>query len=553
MSMQLPRTTYIPPQTRARVVSRNVVRNGVARVVSGPIPAPVTIGELQASAIPRSRNVSAGSVASLLISTPSINDSATSALSGSSNDSEVDQSSRSSTAPSVQPTVSRDADQPQTPTHSSTRHATFEDTEDVEVRLRPGLIQDPSPRVSVLTAVNSPLRLSNGTAVNPQKLLPMAEELETARLGGRFPVTTAPYMDAQAVMDDFDQLQLLVELEHGSREYTELYVENVRRIRERDSVVHHENHDAHMRHTIDNLMRNQDVGEDLHAIIRQAARNASANAVRQVLAENNGQSLHQNVVREVSQAVIRAMAEHGLVGGQAVDNVDDILEEMFGVVEARILDATGPLRLNVNNLRNLNQAHEAAIGDQINRIDQGLGDQINRIDQGLGNHLNRIDQGLGNHLNNLNTQVGAMNNHVSAVGNHVNALGAFIHAINNTVSLTNNQMGQFGNEINSLQQIANMLPTLVQQVVQQVVQQSVQQILPGAVQTALVQAISGAAHATNSKGSDITATEVAAAMNEETVHTNKAKKNKKRGFWARLFKGCKKDDRNSGAPPGMAC
>ncbi|KAH8205499.1 hypothetical protein TruAng_000405 [Truncatella angustata] len=532
MSMQLPRTTYIPPQTRVRVVSRNVVRNGGARVVSGPIPAPVTIGELQASAMPRSRNVSAGSVASLLIAAPSINDSPTSALSASTNTSEVDQSSRPSTAPSVQPTVSRDANQPQTPTRSSERHTTYGDAEDVREGSLTAPIQAPSPRIRVLAALESPLLLSNGTAVNPQKLLPMAEELDIARREGHFPNTTTSYMDAQAVMDDFDQLQALNTLENGSQQHTELFIENVRRIQERDSAVHHENHDAHMRHTVDNLMRNQDVGEDLHAIIRQAARNASANAVRQVLADNNGQVSHAQVVRDVSQAVIQALSDRGVAGAQELD-LEAVFEDVFGVIEARILDATGPLRLNVNNLRNLNQAHEAAIGDQINRIDQGLGDQINRIDQGLGNHLN-----------NLNTQVGAMNNHVSAVGNHVNALGAFIHAINNTVSLTNNQMGQFGNEINSLQQIANMLPTLVQQ--------AVQQILPGAIQTSLIQAISGAAHATNSKGSDITATEVAAAMNEETVHTNKAK-NKKRGFWARLFKGCKKDDRNGSAPPGMAC
>lgn len=516
MNLQLPATTYVPPQVRkTRVISGHNPRTAAIRAVSSPISSTFTRGVLQASNMPRSRNVSSGSTASTLVALEAL-DSASPTSPVQLLASETAQASQPVTPPCGLSSVGGGPSQCQTPTRSSTiQHAVHGDAQDC--RLPP--IQAPSPRVRVLTALDSPLRLSNGTAVDPQKLLPMAEELESARNEGRFPTTTTSYMEAQAVMDDFEQLQALEGLVRGSQQHNELYVENVRRIRERDSIVHHETHDAHVRRTVDSLLRNQDVGEDLHALIRQAARNASANAVERVLARHDQQAqqaLHGTVVREVSQAVIRAMAEQGVVGAHTISNVDNILEEVFGVIEARVLDATGPLRLNVNNLRNIVKNHDTT---------------------------------LGNHMNNLTTQLSAMNNHVSAVGNHVNALGAFMQALNANVNLTNNQMGQFGNEINSLQQIANMLPTLVQQVVQQ----SVQQILPGAIKTTLIQALSGAVHAGNGKESGIpapTAT-ATATLGEKFNCVNGAQKIRKRKLLARFFRRSQKNGRNQDASLNM--
>ncbi|KAI0162873.1 hypothetical protein BJ166DRAFT_612898 [Pestalotiopsis sp. NC0098] len=365
-----------------------------------------------------------------------------------------------------------------------------------------------SPRVLVLAAIASPLRLADGSIIDQQILLSMADQLEAARIENRFPDTTTSYRHAQAVLDDYDQFNALSGLVHGTQEYNTLYVENARRIQERDSQTVHENRDAHVRHTVQGLLRNQDVGEDLHAIVRQAARVASANAIERALANHNQQSVTGPVVREVTQAVIQSLNEQGVSGAQDLD-MENIFEDVFSVIEAGILDATGPLRLNVNRLGN--------------------------IDSNLRTH----DNNLGNHLDNLTTQVGAMNTHVGAVGTHVNALSTLMQVMNSTADRTNDQLSQYSNDINGLQQITAMLPALIQEVVQQ--------ILPGAVQAALAQTLSGALQGANGKP-PIIAADQAMALSEKlpTIsekEVNVTKKTKKRGFFSRLFRrgGSKKD------------
>ncbi|KAK6193433.1 chaperonin [Pestalotiopsis sp. IQ-011] len=381
-----------------------------------------------------------------------------------------------------------------------------------------------SPRVLALAAIASPLHLADGSAIHHEILLGMAEELETARIEGRFPNTTTSYRNAQAVVDDYEHFQSLSGLSPGTEQYTTLYVENARRIQERDSQTVHENRDAHVRHTVQGLLRNQDVGEDLHAIVRQAARVASANAIERALANHNQQATHADVVRAVSQTVIRTMAEQGLVSGQAVDNVDEILEEIFGTIEAGILDATGPLRLNVNLMRDANNEHLVA-------------------NNNLRDNVTRLDNTIDNSLSNLTTQVGALGTNVGAVGTHVNALGTLMQVMNSTATRTNDQMGNIGNEINSLQQITAMLPALIQEIVQQ----TVQQILPGAIQAALAQTLTGALQGGNGKPSIIAAAQAMALSEKLPIISEKeikiTKKTKKRGFFSRLFKrgGGKKD------------
>ncbi|KAI4600363.1 hypothetical protein KJ359_000717 [Pestalotiopsis sp. 9143b] len=374
-------------------------------------------------------------------------------------------------------------------------------------------VQAHSPRVLALAAISSPLRLADGSVIDQQILLSMANQLEAARVDNRFPNTTTSYRNAQAVLDDYEQLESLRRHVNGTQEHNTLYVENARRIQERDSQTVHENRDAHVRHTVQGLLRNQDVGEDLHAIVRQAARVASANAIERALARQDQQVDRSTLVRDVSQAIIRAMAEQDLVGVQAVQNVDDILEDMFGVVENSILDATGPLRLNVNRMRDENDR--------------------------LSNMQQTHDGAIGNHLNNLTTQVGAMNTHVGAVGTHVNALSSLMQVMNSTATRTNNQMDQVGNDLNSLHQVTAMLPALIQEVLQQA--------LPGAIQAALAQTLTGALQGVNGKPSIIGAAQAMAVAEKLPIISEKeitvTKKTKKRGFFSRLFKrgGSKKD------------
>ncbi|KAK6078085.1 hypothetical protein SCUP234_06459 [Seiridium cupressi] len=585
MEMQLPSTTYTPPTEGRRV--RNASGNAAPRVVSGPVPTAATRGELQASAMPRNRNVSGGSMASVMTAPPSDDDESVSgSSSGQRNSSDTAQTSRPSTAASGQRAANELAAAPvpaariaaSADANGQLAHreipanapALEQAAVDGAERHRPAPLQAISPRVRVLAALDSPLHLDDGTAINPQRLMPLAHELDTARNEGRFPETTTSYMNAQAVLDDYERLQDLEDLERGSRQHTELFIENVRRIQERDSVAVHENHEAHYQQVVDNMMRNQAVGDDLHALIRHAARAASANAVERVLARHNQQAPQGNMVREIVQGLSQDVNFRGVLAGHGLD-MEAVLEDVFAVIEARLLDAAGPLRLNVNNLRNmvdnnlngqvnnLRNMVDNNLNGQVNNlrnvvdnVDNNLAGQVNRMDQGVDN-LNRVDQGLANNLENLTTQLGAMNNNVNAVSNHTNALGALMHALNNTAMATNTQMGQLGNEVNGLQQITNMLPGLVQQVVQQVIQQ----ILPGAIQAGLVQAVSGAAQSGNGKGTNasVSATDVTTAMNEKGNSGKDNKKGKKRGWFARIFKGCKKDGYNGGSPPppGTAC
>lgn len=209
------------------------------------------------------------------------------------------------------------------------------------------------------------------------------------------------------------------------------------------------------------------------------------------------------------------MNQHG-VAVQEPD-MEAIFEDVFSVIENRILDATGPLRLNVNRLGDMHQTH----------------------DNNLRTVTDSLHTNVGNSLNNLTTQVGAMNTHVGAVGTHVNALGTLMQVMNGTATRTNDQVGQFSTQINSLQQITAMLPALIQEVIQQA--------LPGAIQAALAQTLSGALQGANGKPSIIAAAQ-AMALSEKlpTIsekEINVTKKTKKRGFFSRLFKrgGGKKD------------
>ncbi|KAK9781126.1 hypothetical protein SCAR479_04947 [Seiridium cardinale] len=552
MEMQLPSTTYTPPTEGRRV--RNASGNAAPRVVSGPVPTAATRGELQASAMPRNRNVSGGSMASVMTAPASDDDESVSgSSSGQRNSSDTAQTSRPSTAASGQRAANELAAAPvpagriaaSADANGQLAHreipANAPDLEQATVdgaeRHRPAPLQAILPRVRVLAAIASPLRLNDGTVIHPEILVPMAQELETARNEGRFPDTTTSYMNAQAVLDDYMHLQDLEGLERGSRQHNELYIENVRRIQERDSVVVHDNHDAHYQQVVDNMMRNQAVGDDLHALIRHAARAASANAVERVLARHNQQAPQGNMVREIVQGLSQDVNFRGVLAGHGLD-MEAILEDVFAVIEARLLDAAGPLRLNVNNLRNM--------------VDNNLNGQVNNL-RNIAADQQATHAAAENQINNLTTQVGAMNNNLTAVGNHTNALGALMQALNNTAIANNTQMGQLGNEVNGLQQITNMLPGLVQQVVQQVIQQ----ILPGAIQAGLVQAVSGAAQSGNGKGNNasVSATDVTTAMGEKGNSSKDNKKGKKRGWFARIFKGCKKDDYNGGSPPppGTAC
>ncbi|KAI1878976.1 hypothetical protein JX265_003153 [Neoarthrinium moseri] len=349
---------------------------------------------------------------------------------------------------------------------------------------------------------NTPVILNSGEVLSSAEFRIMRDELAAARLNGEFPNTRLSTHCADAVAEDYEQLERLRQLrgdpaQPPSRDYNREFVETARKTQQRDAQVEDDLRIQRAHEDVRNMVINQNVGADLHGIIQHAA----ASAIDRALANNQAQSLHGNVVREIVQATLQNMDAQGAVGVQALD-MDAVLEDVITVVEAAALDAAGPLRLNVNRLGNI----------------------------------------VENQVDNLTTQLGAMNNHVSAVGNHVNALGAFMQTLNNTVSTTHGQMTSMSDQVRDAQTVLNMVPALVQE--------AIQQALPGALQAILAPILAAAVQggSVNGKGFGIN---IAAYKGAEKP----AKKTKKRGFFSRLFKrNCKKDDRNGGgSPPSKAC
>ncbi|KAI1870021.1 uncharacterized protein JN550_005611 [Neoarthrinium moseri] len=359
----------------------------------------------------------------------------------------------------------------------------------------------------------TPVVLNSGEVLSSAEFRIMRTELAAARRNGEFPATRLSSHCADAVAEDYEQLQRLRQLrgdpaQPPSDQYYSEFVETARKTQQRDAEAEDDLRVQRAHENVRNMVINQNVGADLHGIIQHAA----ASAIDRALANNQAQSLHGNVVREIVQATLQNMDAQGAVGVQALD-MDAVLEDVITVVEAAALDAAGPLRLNVNR---------------------------------MDGQINRMDQALEGHLENLSTQLGAMNNHVSAVGNHVNALGAFMQTINNTATATNHQMTSMSDQVRNTQTnaqaIINMIPALVEE--------AIQQALPGALQTILAPVLAAAIQsgAVNGKGFGVNVT-------SEKGTSEVSKKPKKRGFFSRIFKRhCKKDDRNGGgSPPSMAC
>ncbi|KAI1852664.1 hypothetical protein JX266_002205 [Neoarthrinium moseri] len=362
----------------------------------------------------------------------------------------------------------------------------------------------------------TPVVLNSGEVISSLEFRLMRDALAAARRNGEFPATRLSSHCADAVAEDYEQLQRLRQLrgdpaQPPSDQYYSEFVETARKTQQRDAEAEDDLRVQRAHENVRNMVINQNVGADLHGIIQHAA----ASAIDRALANNQAQSLHGNVVREIVQATLQNMDSQGAVGVQALD-MDAVLEDVITVVEAAALDAAGPLRLNVNRLGSIvsdQQAERAAVENQIN---------------------------------NMTTQVGALNNHVSAVGNHVNALGAFMQTINNTATATNHQMTSMSDQVRNTQAnaqaIINMIPALVEE--------AIQQALPSALQTILAPVLAAAIQsgAVNGKGFGVNVT-------SEKGTSEVSKKPKKRGFFSRLFKrNCKKDDRNGGgSPPSMAC
>ncbi|KAI0125001.1 hypothetical protein BJ170DRAFT_484442 [Xylariales sp. AK1849] len=388
-------------------------------------------------------------------------------------------------------------------------------------------IDTPAGHAQAAHSQASPITtMIHGTAYTSDQIRYMGEVIAEARRAGQLPATTSPSFITENTVEDYETLMRLREamgdpnIYPRSPEYNVMFVDAAHHIQQRDAQYREEVRDNNVHNLVQNLVHNQNVGADMHQIIH----NAAAGAVQQVLANNRAQSVDGNMVREISQAAIQNLMAQGVIGAQSL-NMEAVLEDVIGVVEAAALDATGPLRLNVNRMGEVLSGHSDTISGQ---------------------------------LNNMTTQVGAMNNHVSAVGNHVSALGALMQVANNTITATNTQMGQVSqqvsNQVNGLQQLVTIIPALIQQ--------SIQQNLPGVIQSVLVPMLAASLQgaAGNGKGfsGDFTTAFGNAGKTENRDFDHSVKKVKKGGFLRRfcrgLFKkGNTKDSRHGGFRGDIAC
>lgn len=332
----------------------------------------------------------------------------------------------------------------------------------------------------------------------------MQYEIAAARDANEFPGNTRSYVRFQFLVEDYQRLQHLQSLRRGlspqeaSQEWRTAFVDTARELADRDAANAEQDRNARIENNVHSIIERENQAADsynmrLHTAVH-AVRLATGNA------QANGVSMPA-ILNEI-RTIVENMASHGSHGVQGVD-MEAVCEEIFGIVESSLLDATGPLRLN--NSR------------------------------------------FGTQIENMTTQVGAMNNHVSAVGNHVSALGALIHAVNTTSLSTNTQMGEVSTQLHTVQDIAHMIPDMIQE--------AIQRILPDVIQASMIPALIGAIQ-TGAKGAVGKDASFPSVYTKEKIGDgNPPRKTKKSCFLSRLFGSPKMGGRKdgNGSSTGMAC
>ncbi|KAK6825806.1 hypothetical protein PG987_013300 [Apiospora arundinis] len=281
----------------------------------------------------------------------------------------------------------------------------------------------------------------------------IGSRLAAARANGDLPNTRAPDYNLEIMYQDYQRLLSLQRLrgdinQPPSKEYNSAFVEVNREITQRDIQF------RELQQETETNQRMENIREHLNEQVRQHnARQAAYEAITAAVTNGKSQNIEASAVMNEIRAAVQTMAGTHSNGVNNI-NMDAVMEEVFATIETALLDAAGPLRLN-------NQ----------------------RYDQNNARH-DQNNTRLGNQIDSLGTQVGALNNNVGAVSNHVSALGALVHSVNTIANSTNAQTGQLSRDINTLQEVINMIPTLVEE--------SLQRNLSLAIQAAMGPALIGA-------------------------------------------------------------
>lgn len=377
-----------------------------------------------------------------------------------------------------------------------------------------------------MTPPESPVStIINGHVVNASVVEGMARELAQARANGEFPPTTTPGYDMQATFDDHARLLRLREARGDAprsewnrmRQATVLLVEFTRAIRQRDGLRGERTETTNVRTRVQNMIEGLHGEANLYSLVQHAVHHAIQNqAVQQDLVTGgiNMSAILQDVHARVADLASRS--DHGVTES----NMEGVLEDIFGIIEHSLLDATGPLRMNVGNLSNITSAQQSLTTAQ---------ESLATAQEG---HVNAI----GQHVNAISGQVGAMGGNITSMGNLLNSTNGNITAMTSQLGL--------------LQTIVNMLPDMVAQAVSE----TLQDILPRAAQDAMVPIIVASLQA--SLGSGMGGVSAKGAKFDEKASATDAKKStgkkqqKKDGFFKRFFGFSKRDHHGEGGASG---
>ncbi|RYP09692.1 hypothetical protein DL764_001118 [Monosporascus ibericus] len=349
----------------------------------------------------------------------------------------------------------------------------------------------------------------NGYPVNASTITDMARELAKARANGEFPRTNTPGYIVQATIDDYGRLMELREARGGAprsewpnmRNATNLLINIIRDIRNRDELRGDQVEATTVEDRVANMMQGVHGEANLYRLVQHAVHHAIQNqAVQQdqaVGGVNMSAILGDIHSRLESQA---AEGRHGVTES----NMENVLEEVFGMIEHALIDASGPLRLNVNRMDNISDANQA--------------------------------------------QVNAISQHVNAIGGYVNAMGSQLNSMNGNVSSVAGNVQTLSSQLSVLQTIINMLPKMVTQAVQDILPQAAQEPIVPIIVASLQASMFSKKGGVSGKGADFDFDEKH-ANNEKSPGQHKKKPN----FFKRFFGSSKRGSQDDHAGASGLC